>query len=59
LNSEWVAEFIVGMDSPVVSTLDAMHLMIAQRRGFEAIASAGKLFGKAAGALGFNIEVLV
>ncbi len=38
-------------------TLDAMHLAIAQHHGFEHIATADKLFAKAAEALGFKVEV--
>ena len=40
-------------------TLDAMHLAIAQHHGFQRIATADRLFAKAAEALGFKVEAFI
>jgi predicted nucleic acid-binding protein len=54
---ESAANLISILPAFSLRTLDALHLAIAQHHGLERIATADKLFAKAAEALGFKVDV--
>jgi predicted nucleic acid-binding protein len=54
---ESAANLISILPTYSLRTLDAMHLAIAQHHGLERIATADKLFAKAAEALGLKVDL--